>query len=112
MDLRLRLIAIVPESTNQGNPSEGNIDPFPPFGNIGAPYIATLSLPGFTIGFPVWFFSTTMVLNIQTTPQPNSPPPEQYQPQVYPKVGPLPSSHVISSSLSSTLHGQSLDSSN
>lgn len=74
----------IPKSTNQGNPSDGNHVPFPSIGNIGAPYMATLSLPGFTIGFPIWWFLTPFILNVQTTSQPSSPPPEQYQPKVDP----------------------------
>ena len=42
------------EFTNQGIPSEGNLGPFPSFGNVRAPYMATLSLPGLTVGFPMW----------------------------------------------------------
>ena len=41
------------ESTSQGFPSDGNPGPFPSFGNVGAPYMAMLSLPGLTIGLPV-----------------------------------------------------------
>ena len=41
------------EFTNEGIPSEGNPGPFPAFGNVGAPYMATLSLPGLTVGFSV-----------------------------------------------------------
>jgi len=59
-------MAIVPDSTSQGNPSDGNPDPLPSFGNVSASYVATLSLLGFTIGFLVWLFSTPMVPNIQT----------------------------------------------
>lgn len=67
-------MAIVPESTNQGNPSDRNPSTFPSFANIGAPYMATLSLPGFTIGLSVWLFLTSLVLNVQTSPPPSSPP--------------------------------------
>ena len=57
------------KSTNQGIPFDGNPSPFPPFGNIGAPYMATFSLPGFTIGLPVWLFSTSLVKNVVISPQ-------------------------------------------
>ena len=43
-------MATVPESTGQGLPPDGNPGPFPSFGNVGAPYMATLSLLGLTIG--------------------------------------------------------------
>jgi len=52
-----------PNSTDQEIPFDGNPSPFPPFGNIGAPYMATLSIPRFTIGLPVWLFSTFLVQN-------------------------------------------------
>jgi len=42
-----------PESIDQGISFDGNPSPFPPFGNIGAPYMGTLSLMGLTICFPV-----------------------------------------------------------
>ena len=70
-------MATNPESIDQGIPFDGNPSLFPPFGNIGAPYMATLSLLEFNISFPVWLFLTTMVLNVQTSPQPISPPLEQ-----------------------------------
>ena len=41
------------ESTNKGFPSDGNYGPFPSFGNVGAPFMETLSLPGLTIGLLV-----------------------------------------------------------
>jgi len=50
------------ESTNQGMPLRGNPSPFSSWGEIGAPHMATLSLPGLTIGLPVWLFSTSVVM--------------------------------------------------
>ena len=32
-------------------------------GNVGVPFMATLNLPGFTLGLLVWLFSTPTVLN-------------------------------------------------
>ena len=101
-------MATFPEFTNQGIPSDGNPSPFPPFGNVGAPYMATLSLPGLTVGFPVWLFSTSVVPNVLATIQP-SPLPEQHR--VDSKVDLSPSSPVSTSS-SSNSPGKSLDSSN
>ena len=86
------------KSTNQENPHDGNPSPFPSFGNVGAPCMATLSLPSFTIGFSVWLFSASLILSVQTAFQPSSPPPKQHQPHVDPKVDPFPSSLVQSSS--------------
>ena len=40
----------------QGTPLNENPSPFPPFGNFFPPYMATLSLPGFTKGLVVWLF--------------------------------------------------------
>ena len=101
-------MATFPKFTNQGIPSEGNPGPFPPFGNVGAPYMATLSLPGLTVGFPVWFFSTSMVPNVPATVQ-SVPLPEQHH--VDSKVELSPSSSVYASS-SSTSPGESMDLSN
>ena len=101
-------MATFSEFTNQGIPSEGNPGQFPPFGNVGAPYMATLSLPGLTVGLPVWLFSTSVVPNISATVQSVSPP-EQHH--VDSKVDLSPSSPV-SASPSSTSPGESLDSSN
>ena len=101
-------MATFPEFTNQGIPSNGNPSNFPPFGNVGAPYMATLSLPGLTVGLPVWLFSTSVVPNVPTTVQ-SVPPPEQHH--VDSKVDLSPSSPVSTSS-SSTSPGESLDSSN
>ena len=101
-------MATFPEFTNQGIPFEGNPVPFPPFGNFGAPYMATLSLHGLTVGFPVWLFSTSVVPNVSDTGQSVSPP-EQHH--VDSKVDLSPSSSISTSS-SSTSPGESLDSSN
>ena len=100
------------ESIDQGIPFDGNPSPFPPFGNIGAPYMATLSLSRLTIGFLVWLFSTSLVQNIVISPQSSTPPTRKNQPLVDPKVDPLPSSSVVSSSPSSSSPGESIGTSN
>ena len=105
-------MATNPESTDQGIPFDGNPIPFPPFGNIGAPYMATLSLPGFTIGLPVWLFSTSLVQNVVISLQSSTPPTGQNQPPIDPKVDPLPSSLVVSSSPSSSSPSESIDTTN
>ena len=56
-------MASTPKSTNGGTPCPGEPFTFPYFGNFGPPYIATLSLPGLTIGLPVWLFLTSVILN-------------------------------------------------
>jgi hypothetical protein len=53
----------VPGSTNKGTHFPEEIFSFPYFGNIGPPCIATLSLPGLTIGLPVWLFPTLVISN-------------------------------------------------
>ena len=53
------------ESNDQGIPYDWNPSSFPPFRNISAPYMATLSLPRITIGLPVWLFSTSLVQNVE-----------------------------------------------
>jgi hypothetical protein len=89
------------------NPFSWGTFVFPSFGNIGPPYIATLSLPGFTIGLPVWFFSTSVIPNSPGVSN-AIPPPQEHQPH----VDPFPSSPIVSSSLSSSLPGESLNASN
>jgi len=73
-------MATNPKYTIQGNPSDRNPIPFLPLGNIGASYMATFSIPRFTIGFSVWLFSTSLVMNVQTASELSSPPLEQHQP--------------------------------
>jgi hypothetical protein len=73
--LDLFYMAIVPEMTNEGTPSLGEPFVFPSYGNIGPPHIATLSLPGLTIGLSMWLFSTQVISNavsslvVSTSPQ-------------------------------------------
>ena len=89
----LFFMASVPEMTNEGTSAPGEPFVFPSYGNIGPPHIATLSLPGLTIGLPVWLFSTQVIPNaasasvISTSPQAHQP-----------HVDPSPSSPVRSSS--------------
>ena len=58
-------MAEIPKSSNQEIPV--HVDPcdFPCFGNVGPPMMATLSLPGLTIGLPVWLFS---IPNVSSAP--------------------------------------------
>jgi hypothetical protein len=58
-------MASVPRTPNEGTPFPVEPFVFPSFGNIGPPYISTLSLPGFTIELPVWFFSKN--INLMST---------------------------------------------
>jgi hypothetical protein len=99
-------MASVPEMTNEGTSTPGEPFVFPSYGNIGTPHIATLSLPGLTIGLPVWLFSTQVIPNavsasiVSTSPQ-------EHQPH----VDPSPSSPVRSSSPSSLARSSSVSSS-
>ena len=65
---------IVLGTTNQGTPSPGEHFVFPSFGNVGPPYIATLSHLGFTIRLPVWLFSTPVIPNAPNALYVNPPP--------------------------------------
>ena len=56
-------MANTPTDTNQEIPMLGAPCTFPLTENVGVPLMATLNLPGFTIGIPVWFFSTPNSLN-------------------------------------------------
>jgi hypothetical protein len=51
------------EDTNQGTPSQGDSCAFPFFGNVGAPLMATLNIPGLNVGLPVWLWTTLNVPN-------------------------------------------------
>jgi hypothetical protein len=99
-------MASVPEMTNEGTSAPGEPFVFPSYGNIGPPHIATLSLPGLTIGLSVWLFSTQVIPNavsasvVSTSPQ-------KHQPH----VDPSPSSPVRSSSPSSLAKSPSVSSS-
>jgi hypothetical protein len=92
--------------TNEGTSAPGEPFVFPSYGNIGPPHIASLSLPGLTIGLPVWLFSTQVIPNavsasvISTSPQEH---------QLH--VDPSPSSPVRSSSPSSLARSPSIPSS-
>jgi hypothetical protein len=114
--LDLCLMASVPGMTNEETPTLGEPFVFPSYGNVGPPYIATLSLPGLTIGLPVWFFSTlvipdaTSALIVSTSPQ-------EHQPHVDPSpsspvISPSPSSLARSSSVSSSSSSESYEASN
>ena len=83
-------MATFPGFTNPSSPLDGNPGHFPPLGNVGAPYMAMLSLPGLTVGLPVWLFSTSMVPTVSAV-SPSVPPPDQHH--VDPKVGSDQDSH-------------------
>jgi hypothetical protein len=94
------IMASNPGSTNGGTPSYGEPYSFPSFGNFGPPYVATLILPGLTIGLPVWLFPTLVILNppnVSVAPNTldvNTPPTHQ------PHVNFFPSSSIKYSSIS------------
>jgi hypothetical protein len=92
--------------TNEGTSAPGEPFVFPSYGNIGPPHIATLSLPGLTIGLPVWLFSTQVIPNAVSASV-TSTSPQEHQPH----VDPSPSSPVRSSSPSSLAMSPSISSS-
>jgi hypothetical protein len=99
-------MASVPGMTNEGTPAPGEPFVFPSYGNIGPPHIATLSLPGLTIGLPVWLFSTQVIPNAVSASVTRTSP-QEHQPH----VDPSPSSPVRSSSPSSLARSPSISSS-
>lgn len=101
-------MANIPEFTNLGTPPNENPSTFPYFGNVGPPYIATLSLLGFTIGLPIWLFSTSLAQSTPIVPPQQSSPSQHHQPS----VDPLPSSPNFSSSISCSSPSKSFDASN
>jgi hypothetical protein len=93
--------------TNEGTHFPREPFVFPSYGNIGPPHIATLSLPGLTIGLPVWLFSTQVITNVVSASVVSTSP-QEYQPHVNPSsslpiIYSLPSSLARSSSISSSL---------
>jgi hypothetical protein len=94
------------EMTNEGTLAPGEPFVFPSYGNIGPPHIATLNLPGLTIGLPVWLFSTQVIPNVVSALVVSTSP-QEHQPH----VDPSPSSLVISSSPSSLARYSSISSS-
>ena len=56
-------MANTPLNTNQEIPMLGNPCTIPLIQNVGVPLMATLNLPRFTLGIPVWLFSTPIILN-------------------------------------------------
>jgi hypothetical protein len=100
-------MASVPGTTNEGTPSPREPFVFPSFGNIGPPYIATLSLPRLTIGLPVWLFSTLVISNAPNASNASTSPQEQV-----PHIDPSPSSSVVSSSLFSPFPSEISEASN
>jgi hypothetical protein len=99
-------MASVPGMTNEGTPFPGEPFVFPSYENIGPPHIATLSLPGLTIGLPVWLFSTQVIPNAVSSSV-KSTSPQEHQPH----VDSSPSSPVRSSSPSSLARSPSVSSS-
>ncbi|CAA3018918.1 retrotransposon, unclassified [Olea europaea subsp. europaea] len=100
-------MATFPGFTNPSSPPDGNPGYFPPLGNVGALYMATLSLPGLIVGLLVWLFSSSLVPTVSAVSS-SVPPPEQRH--VDPQVD-LSPSMPTSTSTSSTSLGESLDSS-
>jgi hypothetical protein len=109
-------MASFPGMTNEGTPAPREPFFFPCYGNIGPPHIATLSLPGLTIGLPVWLFSTQVIPNaVSASVTRNSP--QEHQPHVDPSPSsPVrsysPSSLAMSPSVSSSSLGESSEASN
>src|SRR5713226_5489071 len=93
-----------PSNTNQEIPMLGTPCTIPLTGNVGVPLMATLNLPGFTLGLPVWLFSTPTVLNAPDASQVST----LYQ-GYQNTVSPSP---VVSSPPPSTSCGESIDTSN
>jgi hypothetical protein len=109
-------MASVPEMTNEV--TSGPREPFffPSYGIIGPPHLATLSLPGLTIGLSVWLFSTQVIPNAVSASV-TSTSPQEHQPHVDPSPSSLvrsysPSSLAMSPFVSSSSSGESSEASN
>jgi hypothetical protein len=93
-------MASTPRNTNGGTPCPGEPFTFPSFGNIGPPYIATLSLPRLTIGLPVWLFPTQVISNFPSASATPNASDVSTPPTHQPHVDFFPSSPIKSPSLS------------
>jgi hypothetical protein len=100
------LMVSVLEMTIEGTLAPGETFVFPSYGNICPPHIATLSLPGLTIGLSVWLFSTQVIPNVASASFVSTSP-QEHQPH----VDPSPSSLVRSSSPSPFARSSSISSS-
>ena len=69
-------------------PFQGMFFVSPPCGVVGPPFMATLNLPGLTIGLHAWLFSNPFIPNASFVLDP-SPLPHQYQPHVNPSPSSL-----------------------
>ena len=58
-----------PLNTSQEIPILGTPCSIPLTGNVGVPLMATLNLPGFTLGILVWFFSYPTIPNAPDSSQ-------------------------------------------
>ena len=66
-------MAIPSGTTNQKTPSQEEPFIIPSFGNVGPPLMATLILPGLTIGLIVWLFSIMVIPSAPIVSNLNSP---------------------------------------
>ena len=82
-------------TTNQETPLPSMSFVFPPYWDVGPPLMDMLSLPGLTIGLPIWLFSSLVIpcRPIYSYPNPSS---QEHQPH----VDPSPSSPDVSSPFS------------
>ena len=62
-------MANTPFHTNQEIPMLRTPCTIPLIGKVGVPLMATLNLPGFTLGLLVWFFSTPTTMNAPNVSQ-------------------------------------------
>ena len=76
------------ETTSQETPFHGMYFVSPPYGAIGPPFIANLSLPGLTIGITVWLFSNPIIPNSPFVLH-HGPSPHEHDPHVNPSPSSL-----------------------
>ena len=112
VDSRLDLCLMMPilGTTNEATPSRGKYFFSPSYRNVGPPYIATLSLPGLTIGLPVWLFSTPVILNAASASVVSTST-KEHQPHFDPLTS-SPSSLARSASISYSSSSESSEASN
>ena len=97
-------MASTPTKINQDKSMPGDSCDFIFTENVGVPLMATLNLPGFALGIPVWWFPTPTILNVPSASQVST----LYQGH----QNNVSLSPIVSSTPPSTSCGESTDTSN
>ena len=78
-------MALISRTARKETPLPSTSFFFPPYGNVGPPFMDTLILPRLTMGLPVWLLSSPVIPCTPTTSDPN-PSLWEHQPDVDPSL--------------------------